>query len=334
MSGMYGADVEHLRALARRFDSAAAQLDQTRAGLGGQIQTIPWQGSDAQRFRAAWQSDYASRISRAVIALREGASVLRKDADEQENTSAVVGGTRSGGTSPVSGGMPLPGIFPPLPRAKFPPDNLVPFPFDWSSSEPDGSGFLRIHPPGFDGSDTDFSPYLLQPDWLGRPTVQPLPPDAGDVYRGAESLPGPNLVNPLADFLNMKPAKGTPVLDSFDTQFFLSKIPGAGDIFTGIGIGNTLIDPQASFTNKAFGVTGGLVDLASSVLKKTGIGYLPGVAAAQVWDVFDQARRIDFSPSATQTTFDYIRKNPWDAVVAGSEAVVGYVPRLIDNFWP
>ncbi len=96
MAGMYGADIAHLRSLATQFDRAADQLETCRMAIGGSVRSSPWQGADAVRFRADWDSAHAGRIASAASLLRTGAQGLRNNADQQEQASAVDGGAGGG----------------------------------------------------------------------------------------------------------------------------------------------------------------------------------------------------------------------------------------------
>jgi hypothetical protein len=90
--GMYGADVEQLRALARSFDSAATRLDQNRMTVGNAIRIQAWVGPVAVRFRGEWDSVHSVKVAGAAARLRDAASVLRRNADDQDRTSTSDGG--------------------------------------------------------------------------------------------------------------------------------------------------------------------------------------------------------------------------------------------------
>lgn len=79
-----------------------------------------------------------------------------------------------------------------------------------------------------------------------------------------------------------------------------------------------------------------LADLGSGLLKDshTPVGYWAGAAVAQWADVAQLTSEADFSPSALQTTGDYIRSDPGGAFEAARDAVIGYVPNLISNLLP
>lgn len=93
---MFGADVAHLRALARSFDSAADRLDQDRMSVGNAIRVQAWVGPVAVRFRAEWDSAHSARIASAAARLHEAARALHRNADDQERTSTSDGGAGAG----------------------------------------------------------------------------------------------------------------------------------------------------------------------------------------------------------------------------------------------
>jgi hypothetical protein len=92
MSTFFGADVAELRQLATTFDNAATQLTKTRNSVGGNVQSSPWTGPDAMRFRSTWDSQSATQLASAAERLSLAATSLRKNADQQESASSVSGG--------------------------------------------------------------------------------------------------------------------------------------------------------------------------------------------------------------------------------------------------
>ena len=99
MAGFYGADVAQLRALAAEFSRAADQLDRGRLQVGDGIRISAWVGPFAQTFRLRWESEHSRRLAGAAHRLRDSASRLRANADEQERASAVNGGGTGRSTS-------------------------------------------------------------------------------------------------------------------------------------------------------------------------------------------------------------------------------------------
>lgn len=91
MSTFFGADVGELRQLASTFEHAASQLTTTRNSVGGNVQSSPWTGPDASRFRSAWDSQSATQLASAADRLSSAASSLRKNAHQQEAASSVSG---------------------------------------------------------------------------------------------------------------------------------------------------------------------------------------------------------------------------------------------------
>lgn len=144
--------------------------------------------------------------------------------------------------------------------------------------------------------------------------------------------------------MGAKPFDGTPVLNAFDLGFFVSKVPGLGDVVAGISMADTFVDPNASATDKLWAAGGGFVDAASGAMKgmtikglamKAGpVPYLAGVATAQIFDVVDLARQADFSPEGVKTNWDFMMTHPGEALEGAAQGIVDYIPDLINNFWP
>jgi hypothetical protein len=112
MSTFFGADVGELRQLAGTFENAAAQLTRTRTSVGGNVQSSPWTGPVAFRFRSSWDSQSSTQLAAAADRLTNAAASLRKNADEQEGASAANGsGSSPIGASPSHPSLPsLPSI--------------------------------------------------------------------------------------------------------------------------------------------------------------------------------------------------------------------------------
>ncbi|QWT24547.1 hypothetical protein KPL76_03920 [Subtercola sp. PAMC28395] len=102
MAGAYGADVAQLRELAQRFDQLGDKLDAARLTVGHQIQISAWVGPVAVRFRHSWDSEYSRNVSAAARLLRNSATNLRTNADEQDQASRASG---VGGSAGGAGGL-------------------------------------------------------------------------------------------------------------------------------------------------------------------------------------------------------------------------------------
>ncbi|WP_102144551.1 WXG100 family type VII secretion target [Mycobacterium hubeiense] len=95
-----GADAEQLRATAAQFSHAADRLQGSLKGLSSFVSNAGfWRGPDSERFRSEWNGQAVYSLNAAVEALRNGAEVLRRNADEQEQASRSDGGGASGSGS-------------------------------------------------------------------------------------------------------------------------------------------------------------------------------------------------------------------------------------------
>jgi uncharacterized protein YukE len=86
-----GADVEHLRALAKTFTQAADRLERLVFETSRQLTGIRWVGPDAERYRTQWQSQSVHQVTGAAGALRAASSALQRNAEEQQTASAATG---------------------------------------------------------------------------------------------------------------------------------------------------------------------------------------------------------------------------------------------------
>ncbi len=109
-NGTIGADLAALRELSASFSQAQQQLSGISLMISSRVNAPGyWNGSDADRFRAAWNSDHRMRIVAAESFLTEGATTLRANADEQEGASDQGSGSipaGSGGGAGNGGGDP------------------------------------------------------------------------------------------------------------------------------------------------------------------------------------------------------------------------------------
>ncbi|MCL2788185.1 MAG: CHAP domain-containing protein [Micrococcales bacterium] len=87
-TGLVGADAIGLRDLAQQFSNEATELASACSAVTSRLGDTFWVGPQAFAFRSAWSCDHSSAINTAVERLREKASRLLKDAEEQEAASA------------------------------------------------------------------------------------------------------------------------------------------------------------------------------------------------------------------------------------------------------
>ncbi|MEU4387511.1 YtxH domain-containing protein [Promicromonospora sp. NPDC023805] len=106
MSGnMYGADIEALRQLADRITRGGEVLDgAVRAVESAMPVPEQWSGPDAESFRDEWYGSHGPSIAASAQALAAVVDTLRRNADEQETTSANLNGGSGGGGVGGGGG--------------------------------------------------------------------------------------------------------------------------------------------------------------------------------------------------------------------------------------
>lgn len=95
MSVTHGADVEELRASARMMADTAHELLTVNVRLSHRVHDFGWNGPDAARFRLAWETEHAPRLSAASTALNRAAAAVLEQAADQERASSATGGTSS-----------------------------------------------------------------------------------------------------------------------------------------------------------------------------------------------------------------------------------------------
>ena len=105
MGEFVGATPDELRSLARDFRAAADRFDAQGAGVLGFLRQLAWQGPIAIAFREAWDRRHRREIAALGHDLRDMASVLTRQADEQLRASGK-GAGRSwwGGIASTIGG--------------------------------------------------------------------------------------------------------------------------------------------------------------------------------------------------------------------------------------
>ncbi|MGO4248542.1 hypothetical protein AB4Y87_15120 [Paenarthrobacter sp. RAF54_2] len=88
MAGFYGADIAQLRSLAGVMGKAADAINLQSAQLSNAINSATaWQGRDATVFKSDWNSQHRQSLVKAANMLRDNASQLKKNANQQEFAS-------------------------------------------------------------------------------------------------------------------------------------------------------------------------------------------------------------------------------------------------------
>lgn len=97
MGELLGADPSQLRELAKEALRGREKLGSALSTVTGALLKAGWQGHDAQRFRSVWNSQHRPTLQRAATELENVATMLQKNADEQEKASAADGGPSHAG---------------------------------------------------------------------------------------------------------------------------------------------------------------------------------------------------------------------------------------------
>jgi uncharacterized protein YukE len=88
MSDMYGANLEQLDQLQRRFAEENEAVRQLQTRISGTLGSTAWTGPAADRFRTAWSGDFVPALNRLAEALAENATVV---ANRREAIAAATG---------------------------------------------------------------------------------------------------------------------------------------------------------------------------------------------------------------------------------------------------
>lgn len=103
----YGADPEQLRSLSNTVARAADQLTQIASQISSQLSSTRWQGPDADRFRAQWNSSSMKSLRSTAQGLQTASAALQRNAQEQDEASAAGGGSiAAAGTHTADPGTP------------------------------------------------------------------------------------------------------------------------------------------------------------------------------------------------------------------------------------
>lgn len=84
-----GADPEQLRTLGKKFDQEAQQIEQAERQISSQLKSTWWEGKDGDKFRSEWDSQFAAQLKKIADALRQAGDVVRKQAEQQQQTSSA-----------------------------------------------------------------------------------------------------------------------------------------------------------------------------------------------------------------------------------------------------
>ena len=83
-----GAEMGQLQTLGQSFTRESQTVAQLVATIGGQVQSTWWKGPAADRFKSAWESEFAPTMRRLEAALQQASQEIarRHDALTQAGT--------------------------------------------------------------------------------------------------------------------------------------------------------------------------------------------------------------------------------------------------------
>lgn len=102
--GIYGADIDQLRALSKSLGQSGSHLLTTERQISSLVSSTAWKGNDGGNFRREWSGTLRPMLHKASQALSDASKMLLTQADEQQNAS-----TNSGGAGSGPGGTANPG---------------------------------------------------------------------------------------------------------------------------------------------------------------------------------------------------------------------------------
>jgi hypothetical protein len=105
--GIYGADIEQLRALSKSLGQSGTRLKDVESSVNSLVQSAAWKGEDGARFRSEWTSSLRPMLNKASVSLQEQSRSLLIHADEQDHASnsnaGAAPGSGSGSSQPTPG---------------------------------------------------------------------------------------------------------------------------------------------------------------------------------------------------------------------------------------
>jgi hypothetical protein len=118
----------------------------------------------------------------------------------------------------------------------------------------------------------------------------------------------------------------------------LGMTPAMGRFMPVVDAATLGLDGQISAEDKIPDATHSVLDFGGGSLRDLGFKskdpalYLAGAAVSQWGDVADAVSKTDFSAGTFRQNMNYIAANPGDAFKAASDAVAGYLPKMLSNF--
>lgn len=83
-----GSDPEQLDQLKSKFNTEAGKLDDVVRVIGAKVREVYWEGPDAKKFMADWDSNYAAQLRRVADGLKQAGEKVGRQAQQQRQASA------------------------------------------------------------------------------------------------------------------------------------------------------------------------------------------------------------------------------------------------------
>jgi hypothetical protein len=99
--GIYGADIEQLRALSKLMGQSRQRLQNVESTVNSLVQSAAWKGADGDEFRNAWTSSLRPLLSKTTESLEHQSKSLLMQAAQQEKASSD-GGVNTSSTTGIS----------------------------------------------------------------------------------------------------------------------------------------------------------------------------------------------------------------------------------------
>lgn len=87
-ANVYGMDIQAGRDLAARMDADGTEIETLTSRLTQMLESTPWYGPDATRFKGDWSGQYVPALTQVVQALRENSQQIYAQAQSQEDASS------------------------------------------------------------------------------------------------------------------------------------------------------------------------------------------------------------------------------------------------------
>lgn len=82
-----GLDPEQMTALQKSFQREAGDIRTLGKQLDGQLKSAWWKGTDADRFRADWESNHKAQLEKIAVALEDAAKRVATNVAQQTQAS-------------------------------------------------------------------------------------------------------------------------------------------------------------------------------------------------------------------------------------------------------